>query len=743
MRNKNRFWRKYLAGFAIGGLVVSGLALGGSFSSEGESPLITEASAGVAGGGSGGGGGSSGTSGGRWLEIPKAKLDNGSIRNIPSEYWNDPVCRNAVRFFGVVPNGVTSGNATAGPWTYSFQGAAGLNSVTFGGGDVVASAIASNVNSTYQWAANYMRGKNFICLDNPNVLTASEWRYEVRGTSASDAINENEVHSYNTQVAPQSIRVSDGAYSPDPLNGGLNGQVSTTQTNYGRVWEEYKRAVEAAGADTQNIVASFKSRFAQAKAMDRAAAKAQVALNEGNLAGLSKGGILNINEFERRTVANVSTTSSNYQVWRCGYVRYSISGWQPSSANNCGIVTGSIDPDNLPTAGLGYARWDSAAERAEYTPVSPGQTSWQRFASVIRPSTETQRQVGFWQIISAHCNPQDIAALKSAMGDDLFDLDAENDPNRNGSDVSGLLRTKLYASQPSILPLGDERADTAAQQATGFVGFYNKECPFECTPAKNGNGATFANGAVKNVGEPRDDAPKERGLWGVVSSDGINSNQFDFFRDNSEKEIRPDVWYPVSGANGVSYDGSPAKTTMVTRWTGGTPSLGTEFNAYGLVKGADGKLTKTGPLFVTDGKQEPQLNFDSVKPFASSTGGQVAGYLEKIIVQSTWASTNGKPQSLQIAWEYSPQVTSRVPSSLGFTAGGTNVELGGFVNRVNAVDGHCWGEFGTDSQATRPLSKTILKANTGSGTTPQFSTPNSNGDNARNMLINFIRGTGE
>lgn len=743
MKNKNRSWRKYLAGFAIGGLIVSGLALSDGFPLGGAAPLVTDASAGVSGGGSGGGGGSSGTSGGRWLGISKAKLDSGTIRNIPAEYWNSTVCRNAVAYYGVVPNGVSDANVANLRWTFSFHGAAGLNSVSFRNGGTVANAISANMNWTYQQSANYMHSKNFICIDNPNVLTTSEWRYEVRSSSSTDSINENEPHSLTTQVTPQPIKLkeTDAAGVLDPIGEkNLNAQASTVLTNYGRVWEEYRLAVDAAGSNSANIVALFKTKFANAKAADKIAARAQVNLNDGNLAGLAEGGVLNISELARRATAQVSTSTSTYQVWRCGYSHYSQSGWQASSANNCGIVTGTIDPNNLPAAPLNSARWLSNAEKAKYTPVSPGQTTWQRFSTVVTPSTETQRQVGFWQIISAHCNPEGIAALKAAMGSDLVAFDSGD----TSGNISSLLRTRYYASQPAQVPLGNTHPSlSAAQRATGVLSFYDKECPFECTPSKKTeDGASAANGAINNVANANFQEA-DKGLWGMSSGNGVNTTRVEFFRDNTEKEIRPDVWYPVS-KNGVSYDGSAAKSTLVTRWSEGTPSLGEEFNAYGMVKQPDGSLKKES-LFSSSKVQENQRNFDDATPFAASTAGQVRGQLGSIIVQSTWASTNGKPQVLQVAWEYSPSVTIQMPSSIGFAPGGANVTTSGSVSKSTNIDGRCWGNFGTDTQtpAERTLSKTILNANTGTGTTPQFSTPNGNGNNVRNMLINFIRGTGE
>lgn len=741
MKTKNIFWRKILASFAVGGVILSGLVLGGTAVSE--SPLVTDASAGVAGGGGGGGGGgSSGTAGAYWVEISRAKLDSGRVLDIPGEFWNSPVCRNATKYYGLVGNFIT-GDRINGGWTYGLWGVRGLNGSHFSGGSGIASAISSNTGNSYQWSADYMYQKNFICLDNPNRLTASEWRYEVRSTGSSDSLNLNEVHTLTSQVSPQAINIGT-ASSPvmrnDPVGAeNLNSQISYKTTNYGKVWNEYKIAVNAPGADAKNIVALFKDRFTQAIAQDSLAGGATVNLNDDNLTGLAEGGILNINEYSKNSRAAASTATTTFQVWRCGYTHYSRSGWQPSSANNCGIVTGTgFNPNSLPTHGFNAnttARWLSQAERNQYTPTSPGLTSWTTFVTTIQPSAETQKQTGFWQIISAHCNEPGIVALREALGDSLTTLDSGDD----SSQVSALLKTKLYPQQPAVKPLGDPGAAKAAQKATSMLGFFDKECPFDCTPSRStSQGASDDNGAKNNI--VKDGFVKTaKGNYGAKSSDSVNSSYAELFRDNVERTIRPDVWYPVSGSKGVSYDGAAPKSTLVTRWAGGTPTLGTEFNAY--AGNGNGKVS----LFDSSGNQETQKNFDAANGFASSTAGQVPGFLEEITIQSTWASTSGRPQGLQVAWEYSPSVTSRVPTAVGFglTTDATGALTSYFENRTTKVDGRCWGEYGTAVQTTLDKTKSELNNNTGTGADTNFAAPDGKIENARNLVLNFVRGTGE
>lgn len=744
MKNNNLFWKKALASFAVGGVLLSGLAVGATGTLNSESPanpLITDASAGVAGGGSGGGGagGGSGLSG-RWVKLPKAKLDNGSIRNIPKIYKTSDVCKNAEAYYGVVPNRVSKTNATTGSWGYSFNAAIKVNGADYGGGADMVERIAKNTGWSKSKSRDYLYQKNFICLDNPNVITKTEWRYEVRTNgSSTDSINENQVHSRTTQVTPQPINVGTDAkpsMKTDPIGkNNLNAQSSTKKTNYGKVWDDYKKAIAKSGANKEDIVKSFKKRFENAKKADQAAERSSVNLNAKNQEGLAEGGILNVKEYTKKARASVSTKTTNYQVWRCGFVHYSKSGWQASSSKNCEVVKGTMDPNNLPKAGMDSARWKSAGEKSEYKPTKPKQSSWKAFATTIKPSTETQQQVGFWQIISAHCNEQELAALKAAMGSSLTALDS-GDSSRS---ISGLYRTKYYSSQPSVLPLGDRRATNEAQKATSRLSFYDKECPFDCTPSRSTSaGASSANGAASNIAQ--DNFTKTaKGLFGLKSSDGTNSNYSEIFRDNEERTIRPDVWYPVS-SKGVKYKGEAAKSTLITRWDGGTPKLGSEFNVY---KGSG--EDKTTVFNSSKASLPEQKNFDKAKAFKSSTASQFVGQVKDLSVKSSWASDSGKPQVMQIAWEYAPTVESKLPKTLGFGSGTSSIKAISFVTKQTKIDGRCWGNYGTLKQTSADLKKTKedLRNGTGTGTTPKFNVTDANEKTPRNIVLNFVRGTSE
>lgn len=746
METKRKTLLKALAGFSIGALLVSGLVLGAS-TPDGpsifESP-VTDASAGVSGGGGGGGGGGSGGTGyARWMEASKNRVYNGTIGNLPGEMW-DSTCQNAAKYFVLVPNVVSDGNFYNDRWTFSLYGVRGLQGSYFGNGSSVANQIASNVGQSYQWAADYMYQKNFICLDNPNRWTNNEWRYEVRWTGdVYDALDETGVAGYHTQVDPQPILNDQGVYVKDPVGkNNLNTERSTVNTNFGRELESFRQAISAPGADRQNIVAMYKARLQNAKAADSAAPpSASLSLNAGNQEGLGEGGILNISEFKFDGRATASTKTSNWQVWRCGWDHYSQSGWQPTG---CEAVGGSIDPNNLRTDGRGYARWENQDHRNLYTPTN-GATSWQAVYSSFTHLLRPQENTGFYQIISAHCNAAGFAALQAELtkiGEALTKMDSGDSTGAN----SGIYKTKFYSQKPAVLPVGDSAVGSAspARLSTSRVGFFDKECPFDCTPATTGVGASTDNDAVANQRSTPGTEAVNKGLYGAVSQDGINSNFMEMFRDNQDREIKIDTWYPLS-KNGVKYSGEPAKTTMFTRWGSGTPTVGEEFNATALrkVKGADGKYTfQEEPLFLGSGTAtENQKNFDAAKGYTTSRTTQITGHANKLKVKASWASTSGLPQVIQTTWEYSPQVLMKIPTGVSFNRGSGQAVTTGTKDIYTNVDGRCWAEFGTDTPQTATVKKDM--ATTGSYSTTAFSPIlNASEKTSRNLILNFVRAAG-
>jgi len=704
-----------LGTLAAGALLLSGVAF-----IAGEAPgLIESAEAGVYGGGGGtGGGGGGGAAGAIWVQTNFASIAKGTVGNKPSD-WNNSVCQANYQIFALVPNNSRIIESITNPndsWTLNLWGVGGYNPSGALGGSAVLSALTAVGEGE-----GYMYGKNLICISNPDVIEETQTRYKVVSSSSSDSFSFNEPYSYATTVSPQPLKQSTKD-KVDPVGvNNLNGQSSSQKTNYAKVWDEFIAATKKPGANTKDLVKQYEQKFKDAIKADKNFDRGDLDLNEANQAGLAEGGILNVNQTRRMAVANVSTTTSNYQLQACPYARWSKSGWK---------TNGSCSNAN---SAPGNAVWLDSNSKEQYESNDPRKGSWTRYASSSNSHLDAQRNVGFWQMISAHCNEIGFASLKAAMGDNLVPMGTEGNLK-----YSGVYRTGFYDEAPSVLPLGQDHPSlSAAQRATADLGFFDKECPFDCTSA-SGSNATGQNGANNNVGNSGYKAD-QKGTWGAKTGDGVNSNALELFRDNTEKTIDVDVWYPTN-TNGVSYNGAAAKTTTITRWAQGTPSIGDEFQTYYLDKSGNKQAVFDAK---NKTKQENQRNYDGgAESYKRSTATQLVGAYDHFIVQGSWASDPGKPQSLSFAWEYSPAVSSPVPASVGIT--GSDVKVGSLVDRQTNVDGRCFSYFGkeTNTTAEKNTAKSTMNSNTGTGATTEFSTTNGDYKNARNLVLNFVRATG-
>lgn len=712
----SKSFRKLLGTLAAGALLLSGVAFIAS-----EAPdLIESAEAGVYGGGGGtGSGGGGGAAGAIWVQTNFASIAKDAVGGKPSD-WNNAVCQSDYQIFVLVSNNsriIESITNPNDPWTLGLWGVGGYNASGALGGSAVVSALTAVGEGE-----GYMYEKNLICISDPDVIEETQTRYKVVSSSSSDAFSFYEPYSFVTTIAPQPISDGKGKKVADPVGAeNLNAQSSAQKTNYAKVWDEFIAATQKSGANAKDLAKEYKKKFRDAINADKGFDRGDVDLNESNQAGLAEGGILNVDQSRRMAAANVSTTTTKYQLKACPYARWSKSGWR----TNGSCSNASSAPSD--------AVWLNSQSKKDYESNNPRKGSWTKYASSVGSVETTQQNMGFWQMISAHCNEIGFTALKAAMGDNLVAMGTEANLK-----FSGVYRTGFYEDRPSVLPLGQDHSSlSAAQRATAGLGFFDKECPFDCTSGPGSN-ATSQNGANNNVGDSGYKSD-QKGTWGAKTGDGINSNALELFRDNTEKPIDVDVWYPTN-TNGVSYNGAAPKTTTITRWAQGTPSIGDEFQTYYLDKSGNKQAVFDAK---NKTKQQNQRNYDDgAESYKRSTATQLAGAYDHFIVQASWASDPGKPQSLSFGWEYSPSVSSPVPSSVGIT--GSNVKVGSLVNRQTNVDGRCFSYFGkeTNSTAENNTAKSTMNGNTGTGATTEFSTTNGDYKNARNLVLNFVRATG-
>jgi len=309
------------------------------------------------------------------------------------------------------------------------------------------------------------------------------------------------------------------------------------------------------------------------------------------------------------------------------------------------------------------------------------------------------------------------------------------------------------AKNGGALPFGDPSATTPGRKATSTLGFFDKECSFECIADPSAPGATTANDAVNNVvAADRNEYGDRTGAIMKSGKTTLNGNVFELFRDNQDREIRLNVRYPESSGN-ISYDGHAAKTTTVTNWKDGTPKTVLDASNTDKAKNNGGIFSvkgKDGKNIFGPGEVKNQRNWDS-GTFTSPNAAVVPYHMNKLITKATWASEIGFPQIVNVKWEYAPQIsTANIPTGqIGFDNNGAKT-IGTKTTETAPIEGKCYAQFGSLSDKSINTKKMFLD-NTGSGTTNKIDTniigkggdKNTAKEDQLNLVFNFVRATTE
>lgn len=492
----------------------------------------------------------------------------------------------------------------------------------------------------------------------------------------------NQPHSYRTSIEPQLNEYNDKGKLVDPI--GLNNlevqPAKTSRTNYGVLLDDISTG--KLNADINKTNEKIKQAIAKDKARDHTDVRD---LSDNNKAGMAEGGVLNITGFERN--ATITLTQKNTTI----------------NTRDCKRTTSWNTDKN---------RWNKPVQSC---------TAWKGSVTkgepVVGKDYSTMKNTGFWQMLSVHCNPLEFAALKKSGNN--IQVIKDGNPQEH---IGAAAYTKHYNTRPAVLDFGDAKNKNKARAATASIGFYDKECAYDCRPL----GEVSAGKTVKG------------GKKGAYSND-TNNNAFTFFRDNENKSVTVDVWEPsVGGA--VKSAGKPL-TTTVTRWSEGTPSTTGNDGGQFSMSTADGKK-----LFVGDKKPTMQKNWET-STFSNSTSTSLEGLHNKFNVRSNWASDAGKPQVFNVKYEYASQVqTSIFTNSVGFGIDGKQ-KLGTATKVTADIQGKCYVNYGTTKQVD---TKSLFNANTGSGTKNNLDgklLEDVKGVDPRtkqsNLVANFVRATAE
>lgn len=408
---------------------------------------------------------------------------------------------------------------------------------------------------------------------------------------------------------------------------------------------------------------------------DRKKNHAVAALDDLNKEGMAEGGVLNVNEQTKYATIATTRTKTHTDVTTCKWSQT----WNTSVGNY------------------------NAATKS----CSTKRTTVEK--STASRSLGTQYNSGFWQMLTVHCNLADFQALRAA--DPSITAIASSGPNK----ITAVAHTKKYLTQPKNLDFGDKTNPNKAKAKTGTLAFYDKECAFDCVPVASS--------------ETPGDAP-------TAVSEDVASTKFEFFRDNTAKNITVDTWAPKSGVDGVQVPANlKASSTTVTRWSQGTPSTTGEAGGKFSMKSLNGNKE----LFTGKDTTKTQKNFD-LGLFSNANATILSGHHNKFAVQSTWASEAEKPQKLNFKWEYKPNVSTSFPlTGIGF--GVESAQRIGTVGAVvtNNIEGKCYGKFGTSITTSEP---SVMYDNTGTGTVNNLD-KDIRGANEYNLTTNFVRSVGE
>lgn len=530
-------------------------------------------------------------------------------------------------------------------------------------------------------------------------------------TSTKDTYSKTGVYSNSTTVVPMLIEDKYvGNSTPEA-------QSSTTKTSFGRLYDSI-----AAGKNTISYD-DLKKKADAAVAADAATSASgkvntTVNLSDKNKSAFAKGGIFNISEFQASATL-VATRTNKYR-----------NDWNQQLRQDCKRT------DTWDQAKGGYKAGKSVCGKWYNRGRKTTKTTLNSVSNNLTKNVQTQKNVGFWQMISVHCNKQDFEKLVSATGATVVN----SGDGTNG--ISAVAKSKLYTAQPKTLDFGDENNANADAAKSSKMGFFDKECPFDCTASKStDNGASADNGATTNSGTTGTTNGSKNG----AVSGSQRGNNFTFFRDNTAKDVSVDVWYPKT-TGVVNYKSSPtaAITTTITRWATGTPGTQTKEGGKFIMKTKDSTPTT---LFTGSTDAVTQKNWDTTT-FSNADSTALTGLHRLFTVQSSWASENGKPQVLNVKYEYAPAVTTSFPTAVGF--GTDNNKLTQVSDNASSssanIQGKCYATFGTDTN-----SSTSQKFHdyTGSGTTNTLdkspvdgaSVGEGNANIATNLVLKFVRAT--
>lgn len=251
-----------------------------------------------------------------------------------------------------------------------------------------------------------------------------------------------------------------------------------------------------------------------------------------------------------------------------------------------------------------------------------------RIENISGPSTTYE--YNNYQILSVNCNVDGFNSVRNATGGEVISIGNGDGgavlktPTRSGTTTGNLGKTGITRNS-AFYTDGDSCAEA-----------------FTCTVTPS---ATASNDAVNNKGNSN--------LFGEVLEGNevgeTNENgELVFFRDNEDRQVRADVWYPKSTgkADLNAHSGQPAKETFVKIYGDEMPGHSDPTPEI--------ELTTIAPWNPASRRNNGMEMIDFAERFS--------GEVNRFNMKSQWASNEGTPYQVGINWEYEATGRNRIPS---------------------------------------------------------------------------------
>lgn len=605
--------------------------------------------------------------------------------------------------------------------------------------------LISPKQEVLNYAASAPSATTLICAWGSDVASIEE-SYSRSQAVVNDSESWTAPYTWSTSVQRE---ITVGGIDPIGVNNLHDQPAVTAKSNFGNVYD----TLRSSSAETETIQQK-RARINNALAADASADHPDLVLSNQNQAGLAEGGVLSV--YEHTSYATINSSQST--VWsRCNLDS------RTRSWNGHAYVTTVTASGPTPwVPACNSAPLVGAVPTFQATnPSAPGYPTtaghWRAGTTSFTNSKTlgTAQNTGFWQILSVHCNPEEFAQLLAAVsGETVVSQTAGVDGN-----TTAVVYSRHYDGRPARVDFGQDTGDGSILSRTGQLGFYDKECGVQCVALpQTSNGASSSNGATSNVTTTTNVNGKDY-YGGAVLENEVNSNYFEIFRDNADRRVNVNVWYPrnndpqlkyggtypnlATGSGTVTIPASAPVSTTITRWAQGTPTTAANSGGKFTMEAINSGGTRV-PIFTgASAATSPQTNW-SVNTHNTLNSVTLNGLYRSFNVKSTWASENGRPQVVNVSWEYRPTVWTRIPSRIGFDSTGT-LEVTSHVVRDQAVDVKCIAEYGRTTQSVD--TRTIAQNHTGTGTIDPGFMQTTNGDNSyrtsTNLVFKFLRAVSE